>query len=105
MINVKIQDRGVAFISYSGPFTTIEMPMLATFLRPLIKEMGGEVKVVVLDMSFVNYVNAAGLTALIRIWRLCQEKNIVFKLVSLGKWVKYVMAITKVDSLISCNNN
>ncbi|HLK34964.1 MAG TPA: STAS domain-containing protein [Terriglobales bacterium] len=54
----------------------------------------------ILDLQDVETVDAAGLGALLRIWDECSARGAGLKLIHANKYVREVLALTELDSVL-----
>jgi anti-anti-sigma factor len=95
MLKVQPRNSGTAVIFYlQGQIVNGETDVLrnAVVFQP-------NVCAVILDLAGVNIVDAAGLGAMLELREQANLKGIRFELVNLNKWVRYVLELSRLDSV------
>jgi anti-anti-sigma factor len=54
---------------------------------------------VILDLAGVNIIDAGGLGAILELREQANLKGIRFELMNLNKWVRYVLELSRLDSV------
>ena len=73
----------------------------ADFQRWVKRELRGNFTKMSIDMRKVNYVDAPGLAAIMRVSRLANFRGIEIEWLNLGTNVAKVIALTKLDSILN----
>ena len=95
MLKVQPRNSGTSVIFYlQGQLVNGETEVLknAVAFQP-------NVSAVILDLSGVNIVDAGGLGAILELRQEAYSKGIRFELVNLNKWVRYVLQVSRLDSV------
>ena len=95
MLKVQPRNSGTAVIFYlQGQIVNGETDVLrnAVAFQP-------NVSAVILDLAGVNIVDAGGLGAMLELREQANLKGIRFELVNLNKWVRYVLELSRLDSV------
>ena len=95
MLKARLQHLGdVAILHLQGG---IVIGDIATLRSAVLSQSG--VRVLVLDMTRVNRIDASGLGALLEIREYLQSRAIDFKLMSLPALIRQVLEISRLDSV------
>ena len=95
MLKVQPRNSGTAVIFYlQGQIVNGETDVLrnAVAFQP-------NVSAVILDLAGVNIVDAGGLGAMLELREQANLKGIRFELMNLNKWVRYVLELSRLDSV------
>jgi anti-anti-sigma factor len=95
MLKVHPGNSGTAAIFYlEGQIVNGETDILrnALALQP-------NVSAVILDLAGVSIVDAGGLGAMLELREQAKSKGIRFELMNLNKWVRYVLEVSRLDSV------
>lgn len=95
MLKVHTRNSGTADIFYlQGQIVNGETDILrnAVTFQP-------NVSAVILDLAGVNIVDAGGLGAMLELREQAKSKGIRFELMNLNKWVRYVLEVSRLDSV------
>ena len=95
MLKVHLRNSGTAVIFYlQGQIVNGETDILrnAVALQP-------NVSAVILDLAGVSIVDAGGLGAMLELREQAKSKGIRFELMNLNKWVRYVLEVSRLDSV------
>jgi anti-sigma B factor antagonist len=95
MLKVQPRNSGTAVIFFlQGQIVNGETDILrsAVAFQP-------NVSAVILDLAGVNIVDAGGLGALLEMREQAESKGIRFELMNLNKWVRYVLEVSRLDSV------
>ena len=95
MLKVQPRNSGTAVIFYlQGQIVNGETEVLrnAVAFQP-------NVSAVILDLAGVNIVDAGGLGAILELREQANSKGIRFELMNLNKWVRYVLELSRLDSV------
>ena len=95
MLKVQPRNSGTAVIFYlQGQIVNGETDVLrnAVAFQP-------NVSAVILDLAGVNIVDAGGLGAILELREQANSKGIRFELMNLNKWVRYVLELSRLDSV------
>ena len=95
MLKVQPRNSGTAVIFYlQGQIVNGETDVLrnAVAFQP-------NVSAVILDLAGVNIVDAGGLGAMLELRKQAESKGIRFELMNLNKWVRYVLEVSRLDSV------
>jgi anti-sigma B factor antagonist len=95
MLKVQPRNSGTAVIFYlQGQIVNGETDILrnAVALQP-------NVSAVILDLAGVNIVDAGGLGAMLELREQAESKGIRFELMNLNKRVRYVLEVSRLDSV------
>ena len=95
MLKVQPRNSGTAVIFFlQGQIVNGETDVLrnAVAFQP-------NVSAVILDLAGVNIVDAGGLGAMLELREQANLKGIRFELVNLNKWVRYVLELSRLDSV------
>jgi anti-anti-sigma factor len=95
MLKVQPRNSGTAVIFYlQGQIVNGETDILRNEVAFLPNVSG-----VILDLAGVNIVDAGGLGAMLELRKLAESKGIRFELMNLNKWVRYVLEVSRLDSV------
>ena len=95
MLKVHARNSRTAVIFYlQGQIVNGETDVLknAVALQP-------NISAVILDLAGVSVVDAGGLGAMLELREQAQSKGIRFELMNLNKWVRYVLEVSRLDSV------
>ena len=95
MLKVQPRNSGTAVIFYlQGQIVNGETDVLrsAVAFQP-------NVSAVILDLAGVNIVDAGGLGAMLELREQANLKGVRFELMNLNKWVRYVLELSRLDSV------
>ena len=95
MLKVQPRNSGTAVIFYlQGQIVNGETDVLrnAVAFQP-------NVGAVILDLAGVNIIDAGGLGAILELREQANSKGIRFELMNLNKWVRYVLELSRLDSV------
>jgi anti-anti-sigma factor len=95
MLKVQPRNSGTALIFYlQGQIVNGETDVLknAVAFQP-------NVSAVILDLAGVNIIDAGGLGAILELREQANLKGIRFELMNLNKWVRYVLELSRLDSV------
>ena len=95
MLKVQPRNSGTAVIFYlQGQIVNGETDILknAVAFQP-------NVSAVILDLSGVNLVDAGGLGVMLQLREQARSRGIRFELMNLNKWVRYVLEVSRLDSV------
>jgi len=95
MLKVQPRNSGTTVIFYlQGQIVNGETDVLrnAVAFQP-------NVSAVILDLAGVNIVDAGGLGAILELREQANSKGIRFELMNLNKWVRYVLELSRLDSV------
>lgn len=95
MLKVQPRNSGTAVIFYlQGQIVNGETDVLknAVAFQP-------NVSAVILDLAGVNIIDAGGLGAILELREQANLKGIRFELINLNKWVRYVLELSRLDSV------
>jgi anti-anti-sigma factor len=95
MLKVQPRNSGTSVIFYlQGQIVNGETEILknAVAFQP-------NVSAVILDLAGVNIVDAGGLGAMLELRQQANSRGIRFELVNLNKWVRYVLELSRLDSV------
>jgi anti-anti-sigma factor len=95
MLKVQPRNSGTTVILYlQGQIVNGETDILrnAVVFQP-------NVSVVILDLAGVSIVDAGGLGAMLELREQANLKGIRFELMNLNKWVRYVLELSRLDSV------
>lgn len=95
MLKVQPRNSGTAVIFYlQGQIVNGETDVLknAVAFQP-------NVSAVILDLAGVNIIDAGGLGAILELREQANSKGIRFELMNLNKWVRYVLELSRLDSV------
>lgn len=95
MLKVQPRNSGTAVIFYlHGQIVNGETDVLrnAVTFQP-------NVGAVILDLAGVNIVDAGGLGAMLELREQAKSRGIRFELINLNKWVRYVVELSRLDSV------
>ena len=95
MLKVHPRNSGTAVIFYlQGQLVNGETDILrnAVAFQP-------NVSAVILDLAGVSMVDAGGLGTMLELRQQAQSKGIRFELVNPNKWVRYVLEVSRLDSV------
>ena len=95
MLKVHPRNSGTAAIFYlQGQIVNGETDVLknAVAFQP-------NVSAVILDLAGVSIVDAGGLGAMLELREQAKSKGIRFELMNLSKWVRYVLEVSRLDSV------
>ena len=95
MLKVQPRNSGTAAVFYlQGQIVNGETDTLrnAVALQP-------NVSAVILDLAGVNIVDAGGLGVMLELREQAKSKGIRFELINLNKWVRYVLEVSRLDSV------
>ncbi len=95
MLKVQPRNSGTAVIFYlQGQIVNGETDVLknAVAFQP-------NVSAVILDLAGVNIIDAGGLGAILELREQANLKGIRFELMNLNKWVRYVLELSRLDSV------
>lgn len=95
MLKVQPRNSGTAVIFYlQGQIVNGETDVLknAVAFQP-------NVSAVILDLAGVNIIDAGGLGAILELREQANLKGIRFDLMNLNKWVRYVLELSRLDSV------
>ncbi|HKB67838.1 MAG TPA: STAS domain-containing protein [Pyrinomonadaceae bacterium] len=95
MLKVLPRNSGTAVIFYlQGQIVNGETDILknAVAFQP-------NVSAVILDLAGVNLVDAAGLGVMLELREQAKSRGIRFELMNLNKWVRYVLELSRLDSV------
>jgi len=95
MLKVQPRNSGTTVILYvQGQIVNGETDILrnAVVFQP-------NVSAVILDLGGVSIVDAGGLGAMLELRKQAESKGIRFELMNLNKWVRYVLELSRLDSV------
>ena len=95
MLKVQPRNSGTAVIFYlQGQIVNGETDILknAVAFQP-------NVSAVILDLAGVNLVDAGGLGVMLQLREQAKSRGIRFELMNLNKWVRYVLEVSRLDSV------
>jgi anti-anti-sigma factor len=95
MLKVQPRNSGTSVIFYlQGQIVNGETDILrnAVAFQP-------NVSAVILDLAGVSIVDAGGLGAMLELRKQAESKGIRFELMNLNKWVRYVLEVSRLDSV------
>ena len=95
MLKVQPRNSGTAVIFYlQGQIVNGETDILknAVAFQP-------NVSAVILDLADVNLLDAGGLGVLLQLREQAKSRGIRFELMNLNKWVRYVLELSRLDSV------
>jgi len=95
MLKVQPRNSGTAVIFYlQGQIVNGETDVLkdAVAFQP-------NVSAAILDLAGVNIIDAGGLGAILELREQANLKGIRFELMNLNKWVRYVLELSRLDSV------
>ena len=95
MLKVQPRNSGTAVIFYlQGQIVIGETDVLknAVAFQP-------NVSAVILDLAGVSMVDAGGLGAMLELREQAKSRGIRFELMNLNKWVRYVLEVSRLDSV------
>ena len=95
MLKVQPRNSGTAVIFYlQGQMVNGETDILknAVAFQP-------NVSAVILDLADVNLLDAGGLGVLLQLREQAKSRGIRFELMNLNKWVRYVLELSRLDSV------
>jgi len=95
MLKVQPRNSGTAVIFYlQGQMVNGETDILknAVAFQP-------NVSAVILDLAGVNLVDAGGLGVMLQLREQAKSRGIRFELMNLNKWVRYVLELSRLDSV------
>ena len=95
MLKIQPRNSGTAVIFYlQGQIVNGETDILrnAVAFQP-------NVSAVILDLAGVSIVDAGGLGAMLELREQAESKGIRFELMNLNKWVRYVLEVSRLDSV------
>jgi anti-anti-sigma factor len=87
---------GTRIIQVTGPVTLPNLPAFQDELR-----RGGMPKASILDLSGVDYMDSAGLGAVINYFTHCQRNGIRLMVAGVTPRVRELFKVTKVDSVLA----
>ena len=95
MLKVQPRNSGTAVVFFlQGQLVNGEADILrnAVAFQP-------NVSAVILDLAGVNIVDAGGLGAMLELREQAKSRGIRFELMNLNKWVRYVLEVSRLDSV------
>ena len=89
------------YISVEWPHEEISSKNSSVFQRWINDELMPKTGVISVDLRNVDYVNAAGLTAMIRASRLADNMGVNLEWINLDQNVAKLMELTRLDSILN----
>ena len=95
MLKVQPRNSGTAVIFYlQGQIVNGEADVLKKAVAFQLN-----VSAVILDLAGVSIVDAGGLGVMLELREQAKSKGICFELTNLNKWVRYVLEVSRLDSV------
>jgi anti-anti-sigma factor len=84
----------VAVLRLQGPVVTGETDILRNAVRSM-----SDVSAIILDLTGVTRVDAAGLGVMLELRGLAESRGVRFELMNVSKWVARVLEIARLDTV------
>ncbi len=95
MLEVKSRKlESVAILCLQGPVVTGETEILRNAVRSI-----SDVSAIVLDLTGVTRVDAAGLGMMVELRGLAESRGVRFELMNVSKWVARVLELARLDTV------
>jgi anti-sigma B factor antagonist len=70
-------------------------------LKEKIESLSDQIKIVILDLKDVTYINSSGIGQLVSVLKMCTLRECRLKLANLSANVAQILTITKLDRVLS----